>query len=108
MSAPAFVPPIDPTEKSQEQPAQEQGPFLSPPLIAMMATIEAVRASVNGQLDALAAQVNSLAYTGAAINNARRARVPAASSSEMPATFGARPSAPPTRPVEELTNAIES
>lgn len=113
MSAPSFIPPTDIKQEPGDQaPSAEQGSILSPPLMAMVASIEAARAGMNAQFDALLAQVNSLAYMGAAINSARRARNPAAPSSEMPATFGASPrsatDAPPTRSAEELSDAIES
>lgn len=114
MTAPAFVPPVDrpgaAAEPIEQPQPQQQAPGLSPPLLAMVASIEAARAGMNAQFDALLAQVNALAYVGAAINNARRARGPAAPSNEMPATFGARreSAAPVQRSTEELTDGIES
>lgn len=64
---------------------------LSPPLTALVASIEAARTSVNTQLDCVLAQVHAIAYMSGAIANAQRQRT-APERPAMPATFGARPS----------------
>lgn len=91
MSAPSFIPPVDrPRDDEHEQPVTV---MLSPPLSAIVAQLESLRTGFNAQIDAVLAQVHAVAYTGAAINNARGGRTrPAGDNAGMPATFGARPS----------------
>lgn len=91
MSAPNFIPPVDRVTRD-ETPDGVNIP-LSPPLAAIVMQLEALRASFNAQIDAVLAQVQAVAYTGAAINNARGGRARSAGDAPaMPATFGARPS----------------
>lgn len=99
MTAPNFIPPVDRTS-DREHDEPQMTVLLSPPLAAIVASVEAARANIRAmaataeaQLDSVLAQVNAVAYTGAAINNARGGRTrPAGENAGMPATFGARPS----------------
>jgi hypothetical protein len=94
MSVP-FIPPSSRervSDEHHEQPEQPVTIMLSPPLAAIVAQMEALRASFNAQIDAVLAQVHAVAYTGAAINNARGGRARSAGDAPaMPATFGASP-----------------